>query len=171
MQEWRKNREKRERQRDHHIIAVGYEIDFSPLQEILKREVPTHAFDSETGHSVKSGVWYSDWTKGVRDCIKSTEELTIWFNHRKGKDQKLYVSRIYVSPDRPGANVVVGDVICGSSRIYVFFINEKGVSTSLVKREINSGNSPYRTVDFDRIELPSRAYLHEWIDGKNVITY
>lgn len=159
-----------------HIVAVGYEVDFENLRDIIEKEVP----DKVNTWRVLSGVWYSPSCRNVSDSIKTPKELGEWFKSRRNNianekdeininyDERAFVSKLYVSKNH---RLIVGEVYRGTDSFYVFFYNENNVPTSLIKKEINRGDDMYRSISFERITLFAKPYIHRMVNGKNVITY
>lgn len=152
------------------IIAVGCEIDFSNLRPILDKELPENKIENT---KITAGVWYSTTAKGPTDCHKSDTDLQKWFNQRKpqkGKefDDNAYISKIYISKNN---RLVIGEVVYKSERLYAFFYNENNVPTTLIKKEVNRGDDFYRVVEFEKVTMKCRPYIHCIVNRQPVIQY
>lgn len=156
-------------QTPNRIVAVGYEVDFTNLKDLIEKECPSKISEWK----VTSGVWYGPSCKNVQDAIKSSKELEDWFNSRKPKedeefDDRAFIVSLYIAKNE---RLIVGEVYRGTDSFYVFFYNERGVPTSLIKKEVNRGDSAYRVVKFKRMTITARPYIHMSIEGKNVLMY
>ena len=47
-----------------------------------------------------------------------------------------------------------------NDRFFCFLRNEKNIGTTLAKRDINCIDTPYTTIEFERITIPCRSYIY-----------
>ncbi len=148
------------------IIACGYHIDFSNLQEELERLCPDTDFGDYT---VLTGVFYGQQCRGgLFDAQKSQEELKLWFGKKKLRLRELeldhnvsylsgYIREIYVSKN---GNYVAGLISVESQSVYCFFKKKDGGGTTVVKKEICAGSDNFDYHEIERQEVKCRPYLH-----------
>lgn len=145
------------------ILAVGLEIDFINVLDIIKKETPDVNI---TTTKVNSGLYYNKHVNRIpHDCQKNNVSLQQWFNKNKtSEDNRVFIRNIHITLDN---KLIVGEVQYKNTMIYSFFYNEKNVSTTHIKTEINAGHSRYKKISFDRVTLTCRPYLHKIEDGRH----
>ncbi len=140
-----------------HLLAVGYETDFSGVCDALERYYAGIA--QEMRAPIRSGVLYALGCRGqTAESIASDSTLNQWFERRAGRAGVGRLRRLHVSQKR---DLLVGEVQFGGERIYVFLLNRDDKSTSLQKKLVARADPMFTTVDVKpAIEVPCRAYRH-----------
>lgn len=146
------------------IIAVGLEIDFSPLRGIVHREI---------GEVVQSwtclaGVWYGSGCRGASDAIRNDKFLREWFITRRGRSIKCFISKLHMHFNK---RVLLAEVVYGSSKFLAVLYNERSIPTMQIKKEINNKDERYQCIEFDKVEVSSRAYLYQSVSGQTQTIY
>ncbi len=120
------------------IIAVGYTVKYTEeVFELLKdlgiekRKLPTE---------MHVGIWFSKNARQItKENTKSDTDLRTWYNKKKRQGDSFpgSITSLYVSKNR---RIVVAMMNCNGVRALSFLHNELGISTSVIKKAINSGN-------------------------------
>ena len=138
------------------IIAVGYEIDYASVLDLIEQHYPGIK-EIQGKWVVLSGVYYASDCRGVTPADKKTDaDLTGWFKRRVGKASTGKLRRLYIS--RRG-DAVAAEIQFATDVIYSFVLNRESKSTSLQKKLIHDKDPLYRAIEMEAT-VPCRPYRH-----------
>lgn len=162
-----------------YLVAVGVEIDSTGLSEILDKELPETK--GKRPEKILSGVYYSpscskQHTMQQTYARKEPKEMMEWFQKKVRQcetDNRAFIKTLHIAKN---GRIIAGEVYTGTDKFFVFFYNERGVPTTLIKKELCQGYTShyaanYRTIHLERMELTYRPYYHHQKDKNNVIEY
>ena len=145
------------------IVAVGYEIDFQAIADLLEQHRP--GIKEILNHQrVHSGVYYSGSCRGVdREDVKSEEDLTTWFRRRVGKVTHGKLTTLHISRRQ---DLVIGEMRFGQDLIYTFILNTESKSTSQQKKLAYKKDPLFNIVTIPDTQVPCRPYMHVEVTTK-----
>ena len=137
------------------IIAVGYTVKYTEeIFELLnelgieKRKLPTE---------MHVGIWFSENApKITKENTKSDADMQAWYNKKKRQGDSFSgsINSLYVSGNK---RIVVAMMNCNGVRALSFLYNELSISTSVIKKAINSGN--LQSQNLEKRSIPEKIKL------------
>ena len=104
------------------ILAVGFEIDFSGIRDVILRE--NCAFENKIAKwTTLSGVWYAPHVQHMSDSIKGYDFMYRWFYKKLTTESCnvfFYVDKLWITDN---FRVIAGEVNCCGDKIYSIFYN------------------------------------------------
>ena len=142
---------------EQRIVAVGYEIDFQPIADLLEQHRPGIKEIVKSWKSL-SGVYYAPSCRGVdREDTKSESDLTTWFKRRVGKVTHGKLKKLHISRRQ---DLVIGEMQFGQDLIYTFILNTENKATSQQKKLAYKKDPLFNVIDIPDTLVPCRPYMH-----------
>lgn len=145
---------------EQRIIAVGYEIDFLVISDLLEQHRPgiKGILKNHVDKKVTSGVFYSAGCRGVdREDMKSEQDMTTWFKRRIGKVTHGKLRKLHISRRQ---DLVIGEMQFGQDLIYAFILNTENKATSQQKKLVYKKDPLFTTIETSDIQVPCRPYMY-----------
>ena len=142
---------------EQRIVAVGYEIDYQPIADLLEQHRPGIK-EIMNNQKVHSGVYYSASCRGVdREDTKSESDLTTSFKRRVGKVTHGKLKKLHISRRQ---DLVIGEMQFGQDLIYTFILNTENKATSQQKKLAYKKDPLFNVIDIPDTLVPCRPYMH-----------